>query len=113
MADYFLTELKDKGLPKGVIEKIEIAYEPVWAIGTGQNATPEQVSQVHQEIRQYLRSLVGSAIGGALRILYGGSVKPENALSLADLDEVNGLLVGGASLTVTSFLPIVDAFSQK
>ncbi|HYA28776.1 MAG TPA: triose-phosphate isomerase, partial [Acidobacteriota bacterium] len=82
-----------KGLPKGVIEKIEIAYEPVWAIGTGQNATPEQVSQVHQEIRQYLRSLVGSAIGGALRILYGGSVKPENALSLADLDEVNGLLV--------------------
>jgi triosephosphate isomerase len=102
-----------KGLPKGVIEKIEIAYEPVWAIGTGQNATPEEVSQVHEEIRQYLRHLFGRAKGDAVRILYGGSVKPENALTLAKVVEVNGLLVGGASLTARSFLPIVEAFSAK
>ena len=102
-----------KGLPKGVIEKIEIAYEPVWAIGTGQNATPDQVSQVHEEIRHYLRQLFGEEKGGALRILYGGSVKPDNALTLVKVEEVNGLLVGGASLTGASFLPIVEAFSEK
>lgn len=101
-----------KGLGKGVIDKLEIAYEPVWAIGTGQNATPEQVDQVHSSIRAYLKSTLGSSKGKAVRILYGGSVKPENASTLAALDEVNGFLVGGASLNAESFVSIVQAFSK-
>ncbi len=100
-----------KRLGKGVIDKLEIAYEPVWAIGTGQNATPEQVDQVHSSIRAYLKSSFGIWNGKAVRILYGGSVKPENASTLAAIDEVNGLLVGGASLNAESFISIVQAFS--
>jgi triosephosphate isomerase len=100
-----------KGLAKDAIEKLEIAYEPVWAIGTGQNATTAQVNQVHQRIRKFLTVSFGSARGNAIRILYGGSVKPENATELAALDEVDGLLVGGASLKAETFLPIVRSFS--
>ena len=100
-----------KGLTKGVIDKIEIAYEPVWAIGTGQNATPDQVDQVHSSIRAYLKSSFGDSKGKAVRILYGGSVKPENASILAAIDEVNGFLVGGASLNAESFISIVQAFA--
>lgn len=100
-----------KGLAKDAIEKLEIAYEPVWAIGTGQNATPAQVDQVHQQIRKYLTTTFGSAIGNGVRIVYGGSVKPENANELAALEEVNGLLVGGASLKAETFLPIVRSFN--
>lgn len=99
-----------KGLAKDVIEKLEIAYEPVWAIGTGQNATAAQVSQVHQRIRKYLTVSFGSSRANEVRILYGGSVKRENAAELAALDEVNGLLVGGASLNAETFLPIVRSF---
>jgi triosephosphate isomerase len=99
-----------KGLKKGVIDKLEIAYEPVWAIGTGQNATAEQVDQVHTSIRTYLKNTSGSSKGKAVRILYGGSVKPENTSSLAAIAEVNGLLVGGASLNAESFVAIVQTF---
>jgi len=102
-----------KGLAKGVIDNIEIAYEPVWAIGTGLNATTEQISQVHRCLRSYLQSAFGNSKGKAVRILYGGSVKPENATAIASSDEVNGLLVGGASLKAETFLPIVQAFSMK
>ena len=102
-----------KGLAKGVIDTIEIAYEPVWAIGTGLNATTEQISQVHRCIRNYLKSAVGNPRGKAVRILYGGSVKPENAQAIASIDEVNGLLVGGASLKAETFLPIIQAFSVE
>jgi triosephosphate isomerase len=99
-----------KGLPKDVIEKLEVAYEPVWAIGTGQNATTAQVSQVHQRIRKYLTASFGNSKGRGVRILYGGSVKPDNAAELAVLDDVDGLLVGGASLKAETFLPIVRSF---
>jgi triosephosphate isomerase (TIM) len=102
-----------KGAGKGVIDNLEIAYEPVWAIGTGQNASPEQVSEVHDNIRSYLRSGYGKLKGSAVRILYGGSVKPENASTLAKIKEVNGLLVGGASLKAETFLPIVEAFNKQ
>src|SRR5262245_49749505 len=100
-----------KGLAKGVIDKIEIAYEPVWAIGTGQNATAEQVDQVHRSIRTYLTTSFGSSLGKDVRILYGGSVKPENSSNLAAINEVNGLLVGGASLVAESFVAIVQTFA--
>jgi triosephosphate isomerase len=102
-----------KGCPKGVIDNLEIAYEPVWAIGTGQNATAEQVSEVHENIRNYLRSGFGKSKGSEVRILYGGSVKPENAPTLAEIKEVNGLLVGGASLKAETFVPVVQAFNKK
>jgi len=99
-----------KGLGNDVIEKLEIAYEPVWAIGTGQNATPVQINQVHQRIRKFLVDAFGTTRGAQLRILYGGSVKAENAAELTELDSVNGLLVGGASLKAETFVPIVRAF---
>jgi triosephosphate isomerase len=99
-----------KGLGNDAIEKLEIAYEPVWAIGTGQNATPVQVNQVHQRIRKFLVDAFGATKGAQLRILYGGSVKAENAAELTELDSVNGLLVGGASLKAETFVPIVRAF---
>lgn len=99
-----------KGLAKDAIEKLEFAYEPVWAIGTGQNATTAQVSQVHQRIRKYLTASFGTLKANEVRILYGGSVNRENAAELAALDGVDGLLVGGASLKAETFLPIVRSF---
>ena len=102
-----------KGIAKGDIENVEIAYEPVWAIGTGHNATAEQIRGTHAEIRNFLRDRFGDIEGRQTRILYGGSVKPENAEMLAQIEEVNGLLVGGASLAAGSFLLIVGAFLNR
>jgi triosephosphate isomerase len=96
-----------KATAKAAIQNIEIAYEPVWAIGTGQNATPKQIGQVHNQIRKLLLKSFGAEKGHRIRILYGGSVKPENAEALMSTPEVNGLLVGGASLSPDTFLPIV------
>ncbi len=89
-------------------EQLVIAYEPVWAIGTGQNATPAQAQEAHVHIRSELRRLLGSAADG-VRILYGGSVKPDNAAAIFSQPDVDGGLIGGASLKAASFLPIVDA----
>ena len=97
-----------KGFGKSAIENIEIAYEPVWAIGTGLNATSEQIARVHGRIRQFLKASFGNRKGNAVRILYGGSVKPENAAAILRTPGVNGLLVGGASLKAETFLPIVN-----
>ena len=84
-----------------------IAYEPVWAIGTGRNATPEQANEAHTHIRQRLRSWFGGAAAEDCHILYGGSVKPENVAAIAAQPEVDGALVGGASLDVEAFYEIV------
>lgn len=86
--------------------RLVIAYEPVWAIGTGETATPEQAQKAHEFIRNWLRENLGSAAAESTRILYGGSVKPENALELMRPD-VDGFLVGGASLEVESFAGII------
>jgi len=102
-----------KGLTKADIANVEIAYEPVWAIGTGQNATPKQINQVHSRIRICLTEWFGPSAGKQLRILYGGSVKPENVKSLVMIEDIDGLLVGGASLKSETFLPIIRAFTQK
>jgi triosephosphate isomerase len=104
-------EVALKGLDKDVIQNVEIAYEPVWAIGTGHNATPEQIRQVHAKIRQFFAGSFGTSLSRAMRILYGGSVKPENAAMIAETDEVNGFLVGGASLRADSFVAIARSFS--
>ncbi len=90
---------------------IVLAYEPVWAIGTGRNATPEQAAEVHALLRQRAVALWGRA-ADRLRILYGGSVKPDNAAALFDQPELDGALVGGASLTPAAFLPIVRAAAR-
>jgi len=99
-----------KGLEKNAIRNIEIAYEPVWAIGTGRNATPDQVGDAHRLIRRTLGHLFDENRAEQTRILYGGSVRPDNAAELAAVDGVNGLLVGGASLKAPDFLRIIRCF---
>ncbi len=97
-------------LPEGAAgAEIVIAYEPVWAIGTGKTPTAADVAEVHAAIRAELSRLMGKAEGAAVRILYGGSVKPSNAAELLRLPNVNGALVGGASLAAADFLGIVKA----
>ncbi|MCG3172223.1 MAG: Bifunctional PGK/TIM [Myxococcota bacterium] len=88
---------------------VVIAYEPVWAIGTGRNAAPTQAQEVHAAIRNELSRIWGAAPADAARILYGGSVKPDNARELLSQTDVDGALVGGASLTADSFLAIANA----
>jgi triosephosphate isomerase (TIM) len=85
-----------------------VAYEPVWAIGTGLTPTPADVAEVHDFLRRVLAERFGTE-GRAMRILYGGSVKPDNAQALLAIDNVNGALVGGASLKADDFLAIVAA----
>ena len=85
-----------------------VAYEPVWAIGTGKVATTEQVDEVHNAIRDKLNQRFADA-GASVRILYGGSMKPDNAAGLLSLQNVNGGLIGGASLKAADFLAIYDA----
>ena len=102
-----------KGIGEDAIEKVEIAYEPVWAIGTGLNATAEQIRETHGQIRTFLLSRFDKTKGEHVRILYGGSVKPDNTEMIARIESVNGVLVGGASLMENSFLEIIRAFSLK
>jgi len=88
--------------------KVVIAYEPVWAIGTGKTATKEQAQEVHAFIRESVRNLFNDDISESLRILYGGSVKPSNIKELMSMPDIDGALVGGASLDVESFIGIVN-----
>lgn len=97
------------GLSEEQFSRLILAYEPVWAIGTGKVATPEQAQQAHQNIRLRISQLYGEKIANALPILYGGSVTPENAAGLLSQPDVDGSLVGGASLKADSFLAIVRA----
>ncbi|MBI4340717.1 MAG: triose-phosphate isomerase [Candidatus Omnitrophica bacterium] len=90
-------------------QRVVIAYEPVWAIGTGRNATPEQAQEVHAFIRQWLAKRFGAPVGEAVRIQYGGSVNAGNAASLLQQPDVDGALVGGASLKADAFATIVKA----
>ena len=89
--------------------ELVVAYEPVWAIGTGRNATPEQAQAAHAFIRAWLAGRFGSGVGDGTRIQYGGSVKPENAAALLGQADVDGALVGGACLKADSFLAIIRA----
>ena len=101
-----------KGVGGNAIDKITIAYEPIWAIGTGHHATADQVRQAHRWIRHCLHQLFGKNKVMENRILYGGSVRPENTVELARVSEVNGLLVGGASLKAIDFLSIIRDFAE-
>lgn len=97
------------GLQAADLARLVIAYEPVWAIGTGVTATPEQAQQVHRAIRGWLSRRFSGAVASELRLLYGGSVKPGNASELLSCADIDGALVGGASLRASSFADIVRA----
>lgn len=97
-------------LPAADFSKLIIAYEPVWAIGTGKTATAEQAQEIHAHIRQTIASKYGQEIAGNCTILYGGSMNAGNAKELVAKPDVDGGLIGGASLSVEKFLPIVEAF---
>ncbi|HET7316719.1 MAG TPA: triose-phosphate isomerase [Sphingomicrobium sp.] len=90
------------------VSKLAIAYEPIWAIGTGRTATVADIAEMHAALRERLRTAYGDA-GEKIRILYGGSVKPDNAGEIFSVMDVDGALVGGASLTAADFVPIVEA----
>jgi len=93
------------------IKFISIAYEPIWAIGTGKTASPEQASEMHDFIREELTTLFGSETSYNTSVLYGGSCSPTNALSLFKCDNIDGGLIGGAALDADSFRSIIDALS--
>ena len=96
------------GLTASDLDRIIVAYEPVWAIGTGRTATPEQAQEMHAFIRRVFADRHSSSSSDALRILYGGSVKPDNIVGLMDQADIDGALVGGASLKADSFAQIVN-----
>jgi triosephosphate isomerase len=98
-----------EGVAEGDLANIVIAYEPVWAIGTGKTASPEQAQAAHAHLRKWLATRYNPAAAQAMRILYGGSVKADNALMLMQQADIDGALVGGASLTAKAFLPIIEA----
>jgi triosephosphate isomerase len=103
--------LKDLGVQNPA--DLVIAYEPVWAIGTGQTATPQQAQEIQAFLRKLLRELFSPAMAQGVRILYGGSVKPDNSAELMAMEDVDGALVGGASLDVQSFVEIVREARTK
>ncbi len=100
------------GLTVADMERIIIAYEPVWAIGTGKTATPEQAQDMHATVRKTIADSHGANVAESVRILYGGSVKPDNIATLMSQSDVDGALVGGASLEAESFAQIVN-FERK
>jgi triosephosphate isomerase len=98
-----------ENFPANAIDSLVLAYEPVWAIGTGKTATDEMAQEVHADIRKVLVEMFGDSAGASVRILYGGSMKPENAAGLLAQPDVDGGLIGGASLTSRAFSGIVEA----
>jgi len=96
------------GVAAGDLSRVTIAYEPVWAIGTGKNATPQDADSVHRYIRSVISQLYSADAATRMTIQYGGSVKPENIRDLMKMENIDGALVGGASLKAETFLPIVQ-----
>ena len=91
------------------LRDLVLAYEPVWAIGTGKTATPEIAQETHRAIRTYIGQKVGTSFAENLPILYGGSVKPDNSRSLINQPDIDGALIGGASLDVEAFTQMVTS----
>jgi len=107
--DGFIQGLIRADLSKEDAEKVIVAYEPVWAIGTGKTATPEMAQETHKEIRNVLAEMFGKDVADKIIIQYGGSMKPENAKDLLSQEDIDGGLVGGASLKADSFFEIIKA----
>ncbi len=114
-AEKFVLDQLSASLPEvdNATERLTIAYEPIWAIGTGNTATVKDIAAMHKAIRGLLVKLFGPEHGPEIRILYGGSVKPDNARELLGAEEVGGALVGGASLTADSFMGIALAAGES
>ena len=115
-AERYVAEQIDTGLSAitaDALASVVVAYEPVWAIGTGRTATPEDAQSMHRFVRDDVSGRFGAEAAARLRILYGGSVKPENAAGLLVRDDIDGALIGGASLDVSSFLDIARAGAQR
>ena len=93
-------------------ENLVVAYEPIWAIGSGMTPTPDQIGEVHDFMRSRLERRFGPGVGRSVRLLYGGSVKAANAQEIFDISNVDGALVGGASLTADDFTPIIKALEN-
>jgi triosephosphate isomerase len=104
--------LKMRGQPRNLSQSVILAYEPVWSIGTGRTATPDQAEEVHFFIRRWLRENFDNDLGEAMRILYGGSVRPDNIKDLMSQPDIDGALIGGASLGAESFLSIVRFYER-
>jgi triosephosphate isomerase len=102
-----------EGLTADEVARVVIAYEPIWAIGTGLVATPEQAQEVCAAIRQTIKGIYGSEAAEAVRVLYGGSVTPDNAVDFANMPDIDGALVGGASLDADKLKRIVQAFAPQ
>jgi triosephosphate isomerase len=98
--------------PESTADNLVISYEPAWAIGTGRTPTSQEIAIMHRMVRAKLIQLMGEE-GAKVRILYGGSVTPENAATILACDEVNGALIGGASLTAERFVPIIEAAAAR
>lgn len=109
--DFVATQLKESlfHLPAAAIKNIVIAYEPIWAIGTGKTASTEQAQEIHQFLRSVIAGMYGEAVANEIPILYGGSVKANNANELFSCPDVDGGLVGGASLVAADFIQIIKA----
>jgi triosephosphate isomerase len=103
-----LSQLGNSLLAVADLTNIVIAYEPVWAIGTGKTASPEDADNMHKNIRAFIKRVYGGAAADSVRILYGGSVKPDNIKALMACGDVDGALVGGASLKADSFIKIIE-----
>lgn len=101
-----------EGFDEGYLSGLVIAYEPVWAIGTGKTATPEQAEEVHRSIRAIISDRFSPALSASIRILYGGSVNPGNVKQLMSEEDIDGGLIGGASLKADSFIEMVKTTSQ-
>lgn len=101
-----------EGLTAAEAEKVVIAYEPVWAIGTGKTATPEMAQEVHAAIRKILADTFGAEVAEKMQILYGGSMKPENADALLAEKDIDGGLIGGAALKADSFVALIESASK-
>ena len=110
ITDKIVTEQVREGLKNvGDLGGVVLAYEPVWAIGTGKTATPEQAEEVHASIRATISDMYGESVADSLRVQYGGSVKPSNAVELFAMPNIDGGLIGGASLKAEDFMAIVKA----
>ena len=101
-----------QGLAPDQVSAVTIAYEPVWAIGTGHTATPDQAQEIHEQIRSWMRTSYPKFVSDQVRIQYGGSVKPHNAHALLSKPDIDGALIGGASLKVDAFVDIIQTASS-
>ena len=99
-------------IPAALVERLIIAYEPVWAIGTGKTATPQDAQDMHKQIRELLARMYNPDVASRVRIIYGGSVKAENAAELFAQPDIDGGLIGGASLKTADFVSIVKAAAE-